>query len=198
MVNLDYDNHLEVHLRQNKKDPPPSDNGFRFIATTVISVPIALELIGAIDVFPGNVEIVLPPPSVEIPQSPQRLPNLPDTGVRSPQPTPFATTNNSPNPEISTVGGGGSWTGDVQISYCNGYFASANFRDYADYDPIAISGKVPPGDWVTLTGRTYFEDGILWYEAINYSPLEPSEDGYDYYYQPQANQVGWIASCFVE
>lgn len=202
MVNLDYDNHLEVHLRPNKKDPPPSDNGLRFAATLTLTFTLtfALEMTGTLNLFPESE--AMPPPGSQRVSAPEPRPTPGPPEDVPPQPAPFYPPPSiAPQPDVEDASGGGGeipWVRDVQINYCSGYFAAANFRAYADYDPFAISGKVLPGDWVALTGRTYFEDGILWYQAINYAPLERSEDGYDSYYQPQANQYGWIASCFVE
>ncbi|MBE9101161.1 hypothetical protein [Vacuolonema iberomarrocanum] len=200
MVNLDYENHLEVQLVKNKpKEKPPSDNGLRFIATTVISVPIALELIGTIDVFPDNLtitpqipqpEVVLPPPPTPMP-APEIVDHpIPDNPVVEPLNPPVIGVSNT-NPGVLIAG-------SMQIDQCNGHFLAANFRAYPAYTPTAIRGAVLRGEWVYLTGETADSDGILWYEAINYDPLALSEDGYEIYYRSQANQVGWIARCFVE
>ena len=88
--------------------------------------------------------------------------------------------------------------GDVQINSCHGNLESANFRDYPAYESNAIKGAVPQGEWVALTGERTSSDGIRWYAAKNHSPLQLSEDGYPMNYRPEANQLGWIADCFVE
>ncbi|MEO1147391.1 MAG: hypothetical protein AAFY26_17550 [Cyanobacteria bacterium J06638_22] len=89
-------------------------------------------------------------------------------------------------------------TDGVQIHACYGDPVPAHFRDYPSLDSASIKGAVLQGDWVTLTGRTTPIDGINWYEARNHSPLEPSAGGFPINYQSDANQLGWIADCFVE
>ena len=189
---LNYGNHLEVALKENKKPSPPDNTG-KIIATITIGLTLTfiLEVSGLIEIVLAS-ETVLPPISAP--------PNPPDSHPIPPPEIPPG------NPGIPTNIGGSneeepyvmeSGIRDVQIHDCNGYYLAANFRAYADYEPAAIKGAVRQGEWVRLTGATLFEDGILWHEAINYSPLVLSEDGYIMYHQSQENQVGWIAGCFV-
>lgn len=94
-----------------------------------------------------------------------------------------------------------TWTNRTRLQipqYCNGAFAGgANFQDWPSMSPAAIRGVVPAGNWVVLTGGTAYGDGVIWYEAINETPLvwsiEPTAQN-----QTHANQLGWIANCFVE
>ncbi|MEL6385016.1 MAG: hypothetical protein AAFQ89_21650, partial [Cyanobacteria bacterium J06626_18] len=82
--------------------------------------------------------------------------------------------------------------------YCNGVLAgSANFRDWPALTPSAIRGVIPVGQWVSLTGKKVPSDGLFWYEAVNEAVLTPSVEPAAQN-QLQANQLGWIADCFVE
>jgi hypothetical protein len=82
-----------------------------------------------------------------------------------------------------------------QITTCAGADSNANFRAYPSLDSRSVLGVVAYGQIVSLTGRTIQGDGVLWYEAIA-PALSPSPDpGAQNRLEP--NQVGWIASCFV-
>lgn len=123
-------------------------------------------------------------------------PNSPEPTSTSPAASPPAESSSS-----SVTGGSGAplpSVGDLQIDHCNGYIGMANFRAYPSFAPTVVKGAVMRGEWVNLTGASAWGDGILWYEAVNRSPLMMSEDGFAMYHQPQPNQVGWIAACFVE
>jgi hypothetical protein len=91
-----------------------------------------------------------------------------------------------------------SSNGDIQIYACNGSPGPAHFRAYPALEGSAIKGAVAQGDWVSLTGNTTFSDSVLWHEARNRSPLEPAAGGFPGNYQSDANQLGWIADCFVK
>jgi len=82
-----------------------------------------------------------------------------------------------------------------QIRTCAGSESNANFRGYPSLDPRSVLGVVAYGESVSLTGRTIQGDGVLWYEAIA-PALSPSPD-LDAQNRLEPNQVGWIASCFV-
>jgi len=84
----------------------------------------------------------------------------------------------------------------LQISTCGGRKSNANFRAYPSLSPSAILGGVESGQIVYLTGRSTYGDGVYWYEAIAPSLFPVSEPGAQNRTEP--NQVGWIASCFVE
>lgn len=82
-----------------------------------------------------------------------------------------------------------------RITTCAGTEASANFRQYPTLDPTSVLGVVAYGDFVQLSGRTIQADGVVWYEAI--APgLYPSPD-VGAQNRLEANQTGWIASCFI-
>ena len=176
MVDLNENNHLEIYLRSNKKEEPPSSTHITVVNVTQtfaisVAATMVLKITGILDL------------AIEIsPYYPPLPPPIPPV---------------EPKPPVG--GGGGSpVAGNVQIDHCNGHLEAANFREYPDYEFAAINGSVRRGDWVTVTGETAYADGILWYKAINISPLAMSEDGYEIYYRPQEKQVGWIAACFVE
>jgi len=177
-MDLNYDNHLEVHLLPTKKNPPPkNDNPILTVVTISISVTItlALELTGVIDL--NKDAEAFPPIDFINPQIPP--PNPPDRNAFPPN-CKDADSNKR-----------------VRIDRCHGVrYEGANFRDYPAMTPHAIKGAVLPGEWVVLTGVTDHRDGILWYEVINESPLTHSLEAYTYV--PAPNQYGWIASCFIE
>ena len=84
----------------------------------------------------------------------------------------------------------------LKISSCNGSPAHANFREYSTFSPRSILGVVEIGESINLTGRTTRANGERWYEAINLASLHPTPDA-GAQNRLFANQVGWIAACFV-
>jgi len=82
-----------------------------------------------------------------------------------------------------------------RISTCAGAGSNANFRQYPSLDPRVVLGVVAFGDSVELTGRVIQGDGVTWYEAIA-PALYPSPDA-QAQNRLEAEQTGWIASCFV-
>jgi hypothetical protein len=191
MIDLDYtdnkgehllnlDNHLEVALKKNKEPPKPDHTGKIIAAIVLFSViAVNLESTETTDFFPSE-------------PKPVRQPHSPSLAAPSyPAHDPFHS-GDSP----SSIGGPG--LGNLQIDSCHGHPSSAHFRAYPAHDAAAIKGIVPIGEWVYLTGEMVNGGGIRWYEAVNYSPLAMSNDGYATSYQPQASQFGWIAACFVE
>lgn len=83
----------------------------------------------------------------------------------------------------------------ITIGSCNSVFGNANFRESPRMNSGAILGEVMAGNSVKLTGRIAEGDGITWYEAIAPELLPSRQIGA--INQTQANQIGWIASCFV-
>lgn len=73
--------------------------------------------------------------------------------------------------------------------------SNANFRQFPSLDPASVLGVVAYSESVSLTGRTIQGDGVTWYEAIA-PALYPSPDP-GAQNRLESNQVGWIASCFV-
>ncbi|MEO1209205.1 MAG: hypothetical protein AAFX78_06655 [Cyanobacteria bacterium J06638_20] len=179
---LNYDNHLEIALKKEKKPPPPDNTG-KIIATITLTLTLTFTLEAT-----GIINLVAPQPKYAHtdPPTPFHTPY-----VLQPGHPPLDSDESRPN-----VGGPG--LGNLQIHSCYGHPSSANFRESPAHDDAAIKGTVPIGEWVYLTGETAVRDGIVWYEAVNYSPLAMSNNGYAASYQPQASQFGWIAACFVE
>ncbi|MBE9182523.1 hypothetical protein IQ268_28645 [Oculatella sp. LEGE 06141] len=83
-----------------------------------------------------------------------------------------------------------------RITTCAGQPGNANFRTYPSLHSAAILGAVVSGEVVYLTGRTAYSDAVNWHEAIAPSLSPVFEAGAINNTQP--NQLGWIASCFVE
>ena len=80
---------------------------------------------------------------------------------------------------------------------CNGLnVIGADFRMQPSEADSVIQGIVSPNQWVSLTGITAYENGVIWYQAVNESELSRSTN-------PNANnqlfelQQGWIQECFV-
>jgi len=193
-MDLNYDNHLEVHLLPTKKNPPPkNDNPILTVVTISISVTItlALELTGVIDLN-KDAEAFPPRPIIEKIDGSQGSGNEDDfINPQIPPPNPPDRNAFPPNCKDADL------NKRVRIDRCHGVrYEGANFRDYPAMTPHAIKGAVLPGEWVVLTGVTNHRDGILWYEVINESPLTHSLEAYTYV--PAPNQYGWIASCFIE
>ncbi|MBE9182450.1 hypothetical protein IQ268_28275 [Oculatella sp. LEGE 06141] len=81
-----------------------------------------------------------------------------------------------------------------RLTSCQGH-SFANFREFPSLSPTAILGAVEAGQTVQLTGRQIESDGVLWYEAIAPQLRQVIESSAQNKLDP--NQVGWIASCFV-
>lgn len=202
MVNLEYDNHLEVQLVKNKpKEKPPVIDPF-LILIILFAASILIPVLGPIDVFNNNGTGLPQVPPTEDSFPPSATPNSSsgDSSSQIPATSPDSLsdiTNNrsvevsDPDPRVIT-------TGSIQINTCNEHPAAANFRAYPNYSPNVIKGVVEWREWVYLTGITAYGDGIRWYQAMNYLPLRRSEDVYEIYDRSQRNQIGWIAACFVE
>jgi len=200
---LDYDNHVEVRLLKDKPAPPPkSDNGATFFAVA-ISLPITFtlfgELIGGIDNFN-----LFPPeePPAETYVAPDD--DIPRGGISGPTPPLPAYPPQQPLPPLSLTPGTYAHYVDsfrnvqIQIEECNGHYPpGANFRSQPELSPGVILGAVMTGEWVKLTGRRIEGDGIVWYEARNESRLEISLENPGSR-RLWADQIGWIAACFVE
>ncbi|MEO1209204.1 MAG: hypothetical protein AAFX78_06650 [Cyanobacteria bacterium J06638_20] len=185
----------------------PSDNRSNVVTTVALLITAAVTLAALHFMSTITLEIVdildralvsEPNPSLS-PQPPEQENTPPEDQENSPP---------ASDEQLSLPGGGGGSNiflsgkgnflrADAQISHCGDHFASANFREYAAYAPEAIKGKVIPGEWIELTGSRLYADGILWHQARNHSPLEPSEDGYLTNHQSAKQQFGWIADCFV-
>jgi hypothetical protein len=82
-----------------------------------------------------------------------------------------------------------------RITTCEGQESNTNFRAYPSLSPNALLGAVRHNDIVYLTGRQTYENGVAWHEAIAPSLFPVPDPGAINNTQP--NQVGWIASCFV-
>ncbi|HIK15214.1 MAG TPA: hypothetical protein IGS53_08015 [Leptolyngbyaceae cyanobacterium M33_DOE_097] len=83
-----------------------------------------------------------------------------------------------------------------RISTCAGAGRNANFRAHPSLDPRSILGVIRYGESVQLTGKVIQGDGVTWYEAIApalYSSLDAGAQN-----RLESNQIGWIASCFIE
>lgn len=117
--------------------------------------------------------------------SAQSAPSSPAPAVKS-QPTAVSRAPVAPAPTSQSL----------QISGCNGFPAHANFREYPSFSPRSILGVVEIGESINLTGRTTRANGERWYEAINPASLHPTPDA-GAQNRLFANQVGWIAACFV-
>ena len=85
----------------------------------------------------------------------------------------------------------------LRISGCNGSPAHANFRAHPSFSPGSILGVVAIDESVNLTGRTTQASGELWYEVVNFAQLHPTPE-VGAQNLTAANQVGWIAGCFVQ
>lgn len=71
----------------------------------------------------------------------------------------------------------------VQVQFCHGQNAPANFRSQPALNPEFVIGTLQLGETVYPTGQQVQREGIVWSEAIAPS-LYP-------------NQVGWMAVCFL-
>lgn len=184
-------NHLEIYLRPNEKPPPPPSPILKVIVVTLIVLIVIylceLELHAATQLwkccyYPTPDDIV-DDMSSESSSNSQRDQGGGTSSFR-PDPTPVSNPSNHRR---------------VLISQCYGVTpAGADFRDSPSQARGRIKGFVPAGDWVILTGlKEYDSEGTLWYEVMNESGLIHSATYYSSY-QTQANQVGWIHSCFVD
>lgn len=85
----------------------------------------------------------------------------------------------------------------ISISQCHKFIVEgANFRSAPSLDSSVIKGIILAGQSVLLTGTTAYGDGLFWYEATNEFVLTPSIE-LNAQNQIDANQLGWIAACFV-
>lgn len=180
---LTYDNHVEVRLIENKKpEPEKSDVGVVITVGVTVTLAITLTLSFAAE-LPGK------PPSInpyweEPEQSEEDKKNSGEEMVTPiPKSTPFALVPGQ----------------RVRIDQCNGVeeYDGANFRDYPALTPVTIRGVVPEGDWVTIMSEKIDANGISWYQVVNLSRLSESDQP-NVQHDLEANQMGWIAACFVE
>lgn len=100
----------------------------------------------------------------------------------------------SPHPIGSPPGNQSSLAGlpSVVIRSCKGIPSSANFRSAPTLAQWAVLGEIQAGQRVYLTGQTVQADGEIWHEAI--APAVIPDPGK----AVSPNQIGWIASCFVQ
>lgn len=183
------DKHLEVYMKSNKEpEKGLSSTTIIFISASIsITFSLALfeELFGIENTFNFHPSPpVVPSPS---PISPPYVPIVP-----------------SNNPSIETLPSEDIVYGIPFDPYrifivpnCNGVdVIGADFRIQPSTADSVIKGIILPDQWVSLTGRTTYADGLIWYEAINESNLEPSanQNANDQLFELQ---TGWIQDCFV-
>ena len=188
------DKHLEVYMKSNKA-PDKSPSSTTIICISLfLSIPISVtfslklfeEIFGIENTFNFHFDEI-------------RDSNHPFTPPSEP-------------PESSGVENGEMLSGnDNDIEYgipfdpyrisivpsCNGFnVVGAEFRMHPSSSGSVIQGLVLPDQWVSLTGVTAYESGIIWFQAVNESELIPST-------KPNANnqlaelQLGWVQDCFV-
>lgn len=116
--------------------------------------------------------------------------------ANTPSPPPAAPSLSAPAP-APTQSSAPDYSGYQahRITTCSGQESNANFRQFPSLSSSAILGAVRHGDLVYLTGRTTSQNGVAWYEAIAPSLFPVPDPGA--VNNPQPNQLGWIASCFV-
>ncbi|MEP1080211.1 hypothetical protein NDI52_33150 [Leptolyngbya sp. PL-A3] len=127
-----------------------------------------------------------PSPASMSTQSLSLIPASPTPPTPTPPPPPEPTPSSRSPPALPGVPHA-LFSQAHQITTCNGQISSANFRAFPNLDDSGLLGVVPYGDWVYLSGRVVYGDGVGWYEAIA-PTLAPS---------PNSPQQGWIASCFI-
>lgn len=177
-------------LEQYKEDTVFRNCIVLFLCATVLSIGTAATL-SRIKPKPiahaDAVQQALPEPSAAaspVIPAPPAVPTLTPAVV----PSPVAAVQSLAIPENYQA---------IQIDACNDQVGNANFRQFPDLAPTSILGFVPRGGTVFLTGSTAVTGGIAWVEAINPEPLQPHPAA-GAQNQLASNQLGWIASCFIE
>jgi hypothetical protein len=200
-VDLSYENHLEIQLVKNKEEKPKSNYGF--LIPLILLLPFIITLAASISPIPELEGVDVAPFGGDFNQFSAQTPNAEgqtplEFSAQAPNAegqTPLEEELNS-NQEITPFIPENSVS--VRINSCNGVnYAGANFRDEPALTPLTIRGVVREGEWVTLTGKTFWDGQINWYEATNNSVLSNSNE-LNAQNQTYANQIGWIAACFIE
>ncbi|MBD2461848.1 hypothetical protein H6G89_12395 [Oscillatoria sp. FACHB-1407] len=195
---LDSKGHLEVRWVPEKPPSPPSpDNGFgKNVAIALVTIVLFIAVQRAFEASSSTVEDPSLAPNPEDVSQDERLEVVEQSVAVWGLPT-----NEEPNNSLQPLEEKTSRPiprSQTQINDCNGMnYDGANFRDEPALTPLTIRGIAPQGAWVTLTGETTQIDGVTWYQVINHAELLPSpEPGAQN--RTRANQVGWIADCFLD
>jgi hypothetical protein len=170
-----------------------------FLLTAAVAVGVGIAASHAMVRFRSTGSALALNPVGSAQPLPPRTPRPEPSSLRSPTPPidpAFArSTPQSPTrPTIQRPSMAPSSVKPLQITTCYGKIRSANFRQSPTLQPSAILGVVAHRDSVTLTGRTTYGEGLLWYEATAARLIRSIEPGA----QNQLNATtGWISSCFV-
>ncbi|RZM79186.1 hypothetical protein [Leptolyngbya iicbica] len=194
--------HLKTRLEKDAPSKPKPDLTFITVRTTIISISIALTI--SIPITIKLFESLLENLVINLgEQSSDEIPDpLPEA---TPDTPPKVTLDSSPKvtldplPEVPPESSERFSQNRVCIpNSCNGKYAgSANFREAPSLSTLVIKGVIPVGECVFLTGNTAHGDNVIWHEAINETFLRRSLETAAKN-QLSANQLGWIADCFIE